>query len=78
MEDCAAAMGVAAVVLWDGPGGGAFEEAAIHPYLQLPKDEAGLARRVVTTVELRGLRDVETASRTPMRRGLYRLLAVVA
>ena len=33
MEDCAAAMGVAAVVLWDGPGGGAFEEAAIPDYV---------------------------------------------
>ena len=76
MEDCAAAMGVAAVVLWDGPGGGAFEEAAIHPYLQLPKDEAGLARRVVTTVELRGLRDVETAFADADAAGLYRLLAV--
>ena len=76
MEDCAAAMGAAAVVLWDGPGGGAFEEAAIHPYLQLPKDEAGLARRVVTTVELRGLRDVETAFADADAAGLYRLLAV--
>ena len=31
MQDCAAAMGVDAVVLWQGSSGAAFEEAAIHP-----------------------------------------------
>ena len=36
MADCAAAMGVAAVILWDGTSGASFDEASIHPYLQMP------------------------------------------
>ncbi len=51
MQDCAAAMGVEAVILWDGESGAAFEEAAIHPWLQIAPEKAGLDRRVVTTVE---------------------------
>ena len=69
MEDCAAAMGVEAVVLWQGSSGAAFEEAAIHPWLQMPPEEAGLDRRVVTTVEFRGQRDVESATADVGRRG---------
>ena len=58
MENCAAAMGVEAVILWEGSSGASFDEASIHPYLQMPPETAGLDRRVVTTVEYRGLRDV--------------------
>ena len=75
MQDCAAAMGVDAVILWDGESGAAFEEAAIHPWLQLPGKKAGLDRRVVTTVEYRGLRDVENSLAKSDAEGLYRLLA---
>ena len=75
MQDCAAAMGVEAVILWEGQSGAAFEEAAIHPWLQLPPEKAGLDRRVVTTVEYRGLRDVENAYAKSDAEGLYRLLA---
>ena len=38
MADCAAAMGVEAVILWDGTSGASFDEASIHPYLQMPAD----------------------------------------
>jgi hypothetical protein len=76
MADCAAAMGVDAVILWEGESGAAFEEAAIHPWLQLPPQEAGLDRRVVTTVEYRGLRDVGSAYAKADAEGLYRLLAM--
>jgi len=75
MQDCAAAMGVDAVVLWEGSSGAAFEEAAIHPWLQLPANDARLDRRVITTVELRGQRDVNTAFATSDAEGIYRLLA---
>ena len=75
MQDCAAAMGVDAVILWDGESGAAFEEAAIHPWLQIPGQKAGLDRRVVTTVEYRGLRDVENSLAKSDAEGLYRLLA---
>ena len=75
MQDCAAAMGVEAVILWDGASGAAFEEAAIHPWLQLPPEKAKLDRRVVTTVEYRGLRDVDSAYAKADAEGIYRLLA---
>jgi predicted deacylase len=74
MADCAAAMGIEAVILWEGASGGAFEEASIHPYLQLPAGHADLARRVVTTVEYRGLRDVGREMAEGDAGGLYRLL----
>ncbi len=44
MEDCAAAMGVAAVILWEGSSGASFDEASLHPYLQMPAEEAELGR----------------------------------
>ncbi len=75
MQDCAAAMGVEAVILWDGASGAAFEEAAIHPYLQMPPAKAGLDRRVVTTVEFRGLADVYSRHAKSDAEGIYRLLA---
>ena len=74
MEDCAAAMGVDAVILWDGPSGSAFEEASIHPYLEMDAKSARLDRRVVTTVEFRGLADVDPALAESDADGLYRLL----
>lgn len=71
MADCAAAMDVAAVLLWQGDSGAAFEEASIHPHL-----EAGgpLDCIVVTTVEYRGVADVDRATAEGDAQGLYRLL----
>ena len=74
MADCAAAMDVAAVITWEGSSGASFDEASIHPYLELPKKQTALARRVVTTVEYRGLRDVGRAYAESDADGLYRLL----
>lgn len=74
MADCAAAMDVEAVILWDGASGAAFEEASLHPYLQMPAEAAGLGRRAIATVEYRGLRDVERATADSDADGLYRLL----
>jgi predicted deacylase len=75
MRDCAAAMGVDAVILWKGASGAAFEEAAIHPWLQIPTGKAGLDKRVVTTVEFRGLADVYDKYAKSDAEGIYRLLA---
>jgi predicted deacylase len=72
MEDCAAAMGVEAVVLWEGAFGTAFDEASIHPWLKQAPEK--LARRVVTTVEYRGLADVGYDHAQADALGLYRLL----
>ena len=74
MEDCAAAMGVEAVIIWEGSSGASFDEASLHPYLKLPPETARLASRVVTTVEYRGLPDVNRAYAEADADGLYRLL----
>jgi predicted deacylase len=71
MSDCAAALNAEAVVLWDGPSGAAFEEAHTHPHLQPGADTAG---KVVTTVEFRGINDVDEALARQDGEGLYRFL----
>ncbi|MBZ9853466.1 succinylglutamate desuccinylase/aspartoacylase family protein [Mesorhizobium sp. CA13] len=75
MADCAAAMGVEAVVLWSEDTDGTFEGASIMPYQNVPADVAKLDRRVVTTVEYRGILDVDGAFAASDAAGLYRLLA---
>jgi predicted deacylase len=72
MEDCVAAFGAEAVLTWENASDGTFEEAAIHPYLASEAEE--LARRVVTTIELRGIVDVERDYAEADAAGLYRLL----
>lgn len=74
MADCAACMGVAAVVLWDGGSGASFDEASLHPYLQMPAAEAELEKRIVTTVEYRGLVDVESGYAEADADGIYKVL----
>ncbi|TIM22248.1 MAG: succinylglutamate desuccinylase/aspartoacylase family protein, partial [Mesorhizobium sp.] len=74
MADCAAAMGVDAVVLWDEDTDGTFEGASITPYLNVPADVARFDRRVATTVEYRGMLDVDGALAASDAEGLYRLL----
>jgi len=72
MADCAAAMGVEAVVLWGGSSGASFDEASLHPHLQTAEDR--LERIVVTTVEYRGVVDVDPALAKSDAAGLYWLL----
>jgi predicted deacylase len=74
MADCAAAMGVDAVVLWDEDTDGTFEGASIIPYQNVPADVARFDRRVATTVEYRGILDVDGALAGSDAEGLYRLL----
>ena len=74
MADCAAAMGVDAVMLWSEDTDGTFEGASIMPYQNVPDDMAKLDRRVATTVEYRGILDVDGALAAADAEGLYRLL----
>ncbi|RAZ88945.1 peptidase M14 [Mesorhizobium hawassense] len=74
MADCAAAMGVDAVVLWSEDADGTFEGASIMPYQNVPANVARFDRRVVTTVEYRGMLDVDAALAASDAEGLYRLL----
>ncbi len=74
MADCASAMGVEAVITWTGSSGSSFDEASLHPWLQIPKKQARLEHRAITTVEYRGIRDVARAHAESDAEGLYRLL----
>lgn len=68
-RDLAAALATEVVLLWDGDGGAAFEEAALAPHMP---NHAG---RVVATVEFRGNRDVERHLAEADAEGLMRFLA---
>ncbi|TIQ42308.1 MAG: succinylglutamate desuccinylase/aspartoacylase family protein [Mesorhizobium sp.] len=74
MADCAAAIGADAVVLWSEDSSGTFEGASIMPYQNVPPSVARFDRRVVTTVEYRGMLDVDGALAASDAAGLHRLL----
>jgi predicted deacylase len=74
MADCAAAMGIDAVVLWSEDSDGTFEGATIVPYQNVPAGVAKFERRVVTTVEYRGMLDVDGRLAASDAEGLYWLL----
>ena len=74
MADCAAAMDADAVVLWSEDASGTFEGASIMPYQTVPASVARFDRRAVTTVEYRGMLDVDGALAASDAGGLYRLL----
>lgn len=74
MSDCAAAMGVDAVMLWSEDTDGTFEGASIMPYQNVPAEMAKFDRRVATTVEYRGILDVDGILAAADAEGLYRLL----
>lgn len=68
LSDLASALAVDAVLVWSGESGDAFEEAALGPDTASP-------RRISTTVELRGLRDVSEAQARRDAGGIMRFLA---
>jgi len=74
MANCAAAMDADAVVLWSEDASGTFEGASIMPYQTVPANVARFDRRAVTTVEYRGMLDVDGALAASDAGGLYRLL----
>lgn len=76
MQDCAGAMDMDAVLLWDGDCGAAFDQASIDPYISGPSERARFDRRIVSTVEYRGLADVDADLALNDARGLHRLLVM--
>jgi uncharacterized protein len=72
MYDLASALGSSAILSWDSTADAAFEEACAHPVLQL--SEAQRKTRAVTTVEFRGLNDVDIETGKADAQGLYRFL----
>ncbi|RCW80890.1 succinylglutamate desuccinylase/aspartoacylase domain-containing protein [Phyllobacterium bourgognense] len=72
MYDLAAALGSTAILSWDSTADAAFEEACAHPALHLSEQER--KARAVTTVEFRGLNDVDIETGKHDADGLYRFL----
>lgn len=68
--DVAACLAATVAILWDGDGGGAFEDAAVRRW----HGRAGLGGRLAATLELRGQADVDDARAQADARGLLRLL----
>lgn len=74
MKDLAIALGSTAILAWDTTADAAFEEACAHPVLQMSADKRNMKRRAVTTVEFRGLSDVDFATGKADAEGLYKFL----
>lgn len=74
MSDLAVALGSTSALLWDDTASAAFEEACASPVLAMPEAERDLSRRAVTTIEFRGLNDVDIATGQVDAQGLYRFL----
>ncbi|WP_457299164.1 peptidase M14 [Phyllobacterium sp. P5_D12] len=72
MYDLASALGSTAILSWDSTADAAFEEACAHPALHLSEQER--KARAVTTVEFRGLNDVDIETGKHDAEGLYRFL----
>lgn len=72
MFDLASALGSTAILSWDSTADAAFEEACAHPVLHLPEEQR--KARAVTTVEFRGLNDVDVETGKADAEGLYRFL----
>lgn len=72
VQDLAAALECDAVLQWQGDSDGAFEEAAIAPWLAQNKPDPD--HKVVATVELRGLADVSEQLAHKDAEGLMRFL----
>ena len=73
MYDLASALGSTAILSWDSTADAAFEEACAHPVLQSARGTERKAR-AVTTVEFRGLNDVDIETGRADAEGLYRFL----
>ncbi len=71
-----AALHAAAVLTWKGDGGGTFEEAIVRRWLHEAKG-GPIPGKVVSTVELRGMRDVSPETGKTDAEGLMRYLVAV-
>ena len=70
------ALGAVAVLTWIGEGGGAFEDAVIKRWLATHAGRP-LTGKVVSTVELRGMLDVDTDLADTDAAGLYAYLVAI-
>lgn len=72
----AAALNAQAVLVWDGEGGGAFEDAVAKRFMARAGTGDGVVvpGKVVSTVELRGVGDVSRVTAEADAEGLYRFL----
>lgn len=75
MSDLAVALGSTSALLWDDTAGVAFEEACANPALELVKAGKDISRRAVTTIEFRGMNDVDFHTGRSDAEGLYSFLA---
>lgn len=60
MADLAQCLKSSAVILVETTISAAFDEACIHPVLQIPTGKRNAGRRAISTVEFRGIADVST------------------
>jgi predicted deacylase len=74
LRDLATALRSTAILAGDSTVSAAFEEACINPVLHMKPQERDMRRRAVTTVEFRGLNDVNPATGLGDAEGLYRFL----
>lgn len=74
LRDLATALRSTAILAGDSTVSAAFEEACIHPVLHMKASERDMRRRAVTTVEFRGMNDVNPATGLADGEGLYRFL----
>ncbi|WP_439273790.1 peptidase M14 [Pseudochrobactrum sp. HB0163] len=74
LRDLATALRSAAILAGDSTVSAAFEEACVNPLLHMKPEERDMRRRAVTTVEFRGLNDVDPETGKADAEGLYRFL----
>jgi hypothetical protein len=74
MADLALCLKSTAVILVETTISAAFDEACLHPLLQLPRDKRDLTRRAVSTVEFRGVADVSAEQGKADAQGLFDFL----
>ncbi|MBX8824289.1 succinylglutamate desuccinylase/aspartoacylase family protein [Ochrobactrum sp. SFR4] len=74
LRDLATALRSTAILAGDSTVSAAFEEACVNPLLHMKQSERDMRRRAVTTVEFRGLNDVDPATGLADAEGLYRFL----
>jgi uncharacterized protein len=70
------ALGAAAVLTWEGEGGGAFEDAVVKDWLSKSADGT-LPGKLVSTVELRGMSDVGPVTGKADGKALYNYLVAI-
>lgn len=74
MADLAHCLNSSAVILVETTISAAFDEACLHPVLQIPGNKRDVKRRAISTVEFRGIADVSTDYGKADAQGLFDFL----